>query len=60
MVKIKALYYRKVASIKRFYNMEINFFPKGHTKQDRRYSDPKARNGSKTKKIKIRRIPKIS
>ena len=29
-------------------------------KQDRRYSDPKARNGSKTKKIKIRRIPKIS
>ena len=29
-------------------------------KQDRRYSDPKARNGSKTKKNKIRRIPKIS
>ena len=29
-------------------------------KQDRRYSDPKARNGSKTKKFKIRRIPKIS
>ena len=29
-------------------------------KQDRRYSDPKARNGSKIKKNKIRRIPKIS